>query len=290
MKNKIIKILLFLFIGLECLALTNRERIEKDLRKLNITDPTMIAQTITIDEKIGDKLLQGETIEGTLKELKKLVDKSPKNFYISYQVARYYLETEKNIEEVKKNKKYFDLYIESVLHEEEKLAMNMLYYEKIADREKFKKYYDEFSKKTSGRWMGVLILSRYKKDFISMKKEVALGLDLLKKQIKDGNKDEVTEEELFQVQNSYDSLVVQEILEKKEYQKIIDYYLNNMANENYYTTGVMMKYGDRLVGQLYFIANINNNFLNKNKENFEKIMNTKVYRELEKIGKVIINK
>lgn len=288
MKNKIIKILLFLFIGLECLALTNRERIEKDLRKLNITDPTMIAQTITIDEKIGDKLLQGETIEGTLKELKKLVDKSPKNFYISYQVARYYLETEKNIEEVKKNKKYFDLYIESVLHEEEKLAMNMLYYEKIADREKFKKYYDEFSKKTSGRWMGVLILSRYKKDFISMKKEVALGLDLLKKQIKDGNKDEVTEEELFQVQNSYDSLVVQEILEKKEYQKIIDYYLNNMANENYYTTGVMMKYGDRLVGQLYFIANINNNFLNKNKENFEKIMNTKVYRELEKIGKVII--
>lgn len=288
MKNKIIKILLFLFIGLECLALTNRERIEKDLRKLNITDPTMIAQTITIDEKIGDKLLQGETIEGTLKELKKLVDKSPKNFYISYQVARYYLETEKNIEEVKKNKKYFDLYIESVLHEEEKLAMNMLYYEKIGDREKFKKYYDEFSKKTSGRWMGVLILSRYKKDFISMKKEVALGLDLLKKQIKDGNKDEVTEEELFQVQNSYDSLVVQEILEKKEYQKIIDYYLNNMANENYYTTGVMMKYGDRLVGQLYFIANINNNFLNKNKENFEKIMNTKVYRELEKIGKVII--
>ena len=288
MKNKIIKILLFLFIGLECLALTNRERIEKDLRKLNITDPTMIAQTITIDEKIGDKLLQGETIEGTLKELKKLVDKSPKNFYISYQVARYYLETEKNIEEVKKNKKYFDLYIESVLHEEEKLAMNMLYYEKIADREKFKKYYDEFSKKTSGRWMGVLILSRYKKDFISMKKEVALGLDLLKKQIKDGNKDEVTEEELFQVQNSYDSLVVQEILEKKEYQKIIDYYLNNMANENYYTTGVMMKYGDRLVGQLYFIANINNNFLNKNKENFEKIMNTKVYKELEKIGKVII--
>ena len=288
MKNKIIKILLFLFIGLECLALTNRERIEKDLRKLNITDPTMIAQTITIDEKIGDKLLQGETIEGTLKELKKLVDKSPKNFYISYQVARYYLETEKNIEEVKKNKKYFDLYIESVLHEEEKLAMNMLYYEKIGDREKFKKYYDEFSKKTSGRWMGVLILSRYKKDFISMKKEVALGLDLLKKQIKDGNKDEVTEEELFQVQNSYDSLVVQEILEKKEYQKIIDYYLNNMANENYYTTGVMMKYGDRLVGQLYFIANINNNFLNKNKENFEKIMNTKVYKELEKIGKVII--
>ena len=34
MRSKIIKILLFLFIGLECLALTNRERIEKDLRKL----------------------------------------------------------------------------------------------------------------------------------------------------------------------------------------------------------------------------------------------------------------
>ena len=288
MKSKIIKILLFLFIGLECLAITNRERIEKDLRKLNITDSTMIAQTINIDEKLGDKLLQGETIEGTLKELKKLVDKSPKNFYISYQVARYYLETEKNIEEVKKNRKYFDLYIENTPHEEESLAMNMLYYEKIGDKEKFKKYYDEFSKKTSGRWMGVLVLARYKKDLVSIKKDVALALELLKKQIKDGNKDEVTDEELFEVQNMYDSLVVQELLEKKEYQKIVDYYLNNMANQNYYTTGIMIKYGDRIVSQLGFVTNINEKFLNKNKENFDKLTNTKVYRELEKIGKVII--
>ena len=288
MKSKIIKILLFLFVGLECLAITNRERIEKDLRKLNITDSTMIAQTINIDEKLGDKLLQGETIEGTLKELKNLVEKSPKNFYISYQVARYYLETEKDIEEVKKNRKYFDLYIENTPHEEEGLAMNMLYYEKIGDREKFKKYYDEFSKKTSGRWMGVLVLARYKKDLVSLKKDVTLALELLKKQIKDGNKDEVTDEELFVVQNMYDSLVVQELLEKKEYQKIVDYYLNNMANQNYYTTGIMIKYGDRIVSQLGFVTNINEKFLNKNKENFEKIMNTKVYRELEKVGKVII--
>jgi len=288
MKSKIIKILLFLFVGLECLAITNRERIEKDLRKLNITDSTMIAQTINIDEKLGDKLLQGETIEGTLKELKNLVEKNPKNFYISYQVARYYLETEKNIEEVKKNRKYFDLYIENTPHEEERLATDMLYYEKIGDKEKFKKYYDEFSKKTSGRWMGVLGLVRYKKDFVSIKKDVTLGLNLLKKQIKDGNKDEVTDEELFQVQNMYDSLVVQELLEKKEYQKIVDYYLNNMTNQNYYTTGVMMKYGDRLVSQLGFVTDINEKFLNKNKENFDKLTNTKVYRELEKIGKVII--
>ena len=286
MKSKIIKILLFLFIGLECLAITNRERIEKDLRKLNITDPTITAQTINVDEKLGDKLLQGETMEGTLKELKNLVDKSPKNFYISYQVARYYLETEKNIEEVKKNRKYFDLYIENTPHEEERLAMDMLYYEKIGDKEKFKKYYDEFSKKTSGRWMVVLVLARYKKDFTS----INLGLNLLKKQIKDGNKDEVTDEELFQVQNMYDSLVAQELLEKKEYQKMVDYYLNNMANQNYYTTGIMMKYGDRLVSQLGFVTDINEKFLNKNKENFEKIMNTKVYKELEKVGKVIINK
>ena len=288
MKSKIIKILLFLFVGLECLAITNRERIKKDLRKLNITDSTMIAQTINIDEKLGDKLLQGETIEGTLKELKNLVEKNPKNFYISYQVARYYLETEKNIEEVKKNRKYFDLYIKNTPYEEKGLAMNMSYYEKIGDKEKFKKYYDEFSKKTSGRWMGVLVLARYKKDLVSLKKDVTLALELLKKQIKDGNKDEVTDEELFEVQNMYDSLVLQELLEKKEYQKIVDYYLNNMANQNYYTTGVMMKYADRLVTQLSFATEVNKEFLNKNQENYKKMMNTKVYRELEKIGKVII--
>lgn len=288
MKSKIIKILLFLFIGLKCLALTNRERIEKDLRKLNINDSKIIAQTITIDEKIGDKLLQGEGVEVLLKDLKSLVAENPKNFYISYQIARYYLETEKNIEEVKKNKKYFDLYIENVPQEDEKLSMKMLYYEKVGDKVNFKKYYDEFFKKTSGKGLGVLARTKYKKDAAGIKKDFALALDLFKKEIEDGNKDEVTEEELFLIQNSYDSLVLQEMLEKKEYQKIVDYYLNNMANQNYYTTGVMMKYGDRLISQLGFITDINEKFLNKNKENFEKIMNTKVYKELEKIGKVIV--
>lgn len=288
MRSKIIKILLFLFIGLECLALTNRERIEKDLRKLNINDSKIIAQTITIDEKIGDKLLQGEGVEALLKDLKSLVAENPKNFYISYQIARYYLETEKNIEEVKKNKKYFDLYIENVPQEDEKLSMKMLYYEKVGDEENFKKYYDKFFEKTSGKGLGVLARTKYKKDAASIKKDFALALNLFKKEIEDGNKDEVTEEELFLIQNSYDSLVIQEMLEKKEYQKIIDYYLNNMANQNYYTTGVMMKYGDRLTSQFYIITNLNEKFLNKNKENLKKITNTKLYRELEKFGKVIV--
>ena len=288
MKSKIIKILLFLFVGLECLAITNRERIEKDLRKLNINDSKIIAQTITIDEKIGDKLLQGEGVEVLLKDLKSLVAENPKNFYISYQIARYYLETEKNIEEVKKNKKYFDLYIENVPQEDEKLSMKMLYYEKVGDKENFKKYYDKFFKKTSGKGLGVLARTKYKKDAASIKKDFALALDLFKKEIEDGNKDEVTEEELFLIQNSYDSLVIQEMLEKKEYQKIIDYYLNNMANQNYYTTGVMMKYRDRLTSQFYIITNLNEKFLNKNKENLKKITNTKLYRELEKFGKVIV--
>ena len=288
MRSKIIKILLFLFIGLECLAITNREKIEKDLRKLNINDSKIIAQTITIDEKIGDKLLQGEGVEVLLKDLKSLVAENPKNFYISYQIARYYLETEKNIEEVKKNKKYFDLYIENVPQEDEKLSMKMLYYEKVGDKVNFKKYYDKFFKKTSGKGLGVLARTKYKKDAASIKKDFALALDLFKKEIEDGNKDEVTEEELFLIQNSYDSLVIQEMLEKKEYQKIIDYYLNNMANQNYYTTGVMMKYGDRLTSQFYIITNLNEKFLNKNKENLKKITNTKLYRELEKFGKVIV--
>ena len=181
MKSKIIKILLFLFIGLECLALTNRERIEKDLRKLNINDSKIIAQTITIDEKIGDKLLQGEGVEVLLKDLKSLVAENPKNFYISYQIARYYLETEKNIEEVKKNKKYFDLYIENVPQEDEKLSMKMLYYEKVGDKENFKKYYDKFFKKTSGKGLGVLARTKYKKDAAGIKKDFALALDLFKK-------------------------------------------------------------------------------------------------------------
>ena len=102
MRSKIIKILLFLFIGLECLAITNREKIEKDLKRLNITDPTMIAQTILIDEKMGSDRLSREEKEIYLEDLKKLADENPKNFYLSYPIARYYLDFEDDIEEVKR--------------------------------------------------------------------------------------------------------------------------------------------------------------------------------------------
>ena len=130
MRNKIIKILFFLFIGLECLALTDREKIEKDLKRLNITDPTMITQTILIDEKMGSDRLSREEKEIYLEDLKKLADENPKNFYLSYPIARYYLEFEDNIEEVKKNRKYFDNYVDNVFHDEEKYLLNVAYFRK----------------------------------------------------------------------------------------------------------------------------------------------------------------
>ena len=120
MRSKIIKILLFLFIGLECLAITNREKIEKDLKRLNIDNASTIAQTILIDEKMGVEGLSGEEMKVYLKDLKKLADENPKNFYLSFPITRYYLEFENDIEEVKKNRKYFDNYIDNVFQDEEK--------------------------------------------------------------------------------------------------------------------------------------------------------------------------
>jgi len=85
----------------------------------------------------------------------------------------------------------------------------------------------ELSKKTFGRWMGVLGLARYKKDFVSIKKDVTLGLNLLKKQIKDGNKDEVTDEE-FEYANNYLKILKHEIEETKKQL----YYLQNKSNND----------------------------------------------------------
>ena len=60
-----------------------------------------------------------------------------------------------------------------------------------------------------------------------------------------------------------------------------------MANKDYYTQGVLTKYSGRLTSQLYYIIEINQNYLNKNKENIKKIRSSKVYTELERIGKII---
>ena len=287
MRSKVIKILLFLFIGLECLALTNREKIEKDLKRLNITDPTMIAQTILIDEKLGSDRLSREEKAIYLEDLKKLADENPKNFYLSYPIARYYLDFEDDIEEVKKNRKYFDNYVDNVFQDEEKYLLNISYYKKIGDKEKAEKYYDEYIKKFSNKWSGKITLAKYETDQEKVKKYVKEGFELLKKDIKNGNKDEVTDEEYFAIQNVYDNIMIQEILEKNQYQKAIDYYLDNMANKDYYTQGVLIKYSNRLAAQLYFVIEINQKYLNKNKENIKKIRSSKVYKELERIGKII---
>ena len=283
MRSKIIKILLFLFIGLECLAITNREKIEKDLKRLNITDPTMIAQTILIDEKMGSDRLSREEKEIYLEDLKKLADENPKNFYLSYPIARYYLDFEDDIEEVKKNRKYFDNYVDNVFQDEEKYLLNISYYRKIGDKEKAKKYYDDFMKKYANKWSGKIKLAgEYETDQEKVKKYVKEGFELLKKDIKNGNKDEVTDEEFFIAQIAYEQMMIQEILEKKEYQKAVDYYLDNIANKDYYTQSVLNMYGRKLAFQLHLIIQINEKHLNKNKENIKKIRDSKVYKELEK--------
>ena len=287
MRSKIIKILLFLFIGLECLAITNREKIEKDLKRLNIDNASTIAQTILMDEKMGVEGLSGEEMKVYLKDLKKLADENPKNFYLSFPIARYYLEFENDIEEVKKNRKYFDNYIDNVFQDEEKYVLNISYYEKIGDKEKAKKYFDEFEKKYANKWTGKIILAGYESDPEKAKKYIKEGIELLKRDVKSGNKDEVTDEEYLAIQNVYDNIMIQEILEKNQYQKVIDYYLDNMANKDYYTQGVLIKYSNRLAAQLYFVIEINQKYLNKNKENIKKIRSSKVYKELERIGKII---
>ena len=288
MRSKIIKILLFLFIGLECLAITNREKIEKDLKRLNITDPTMIAQTILIDEKMGSDRLSREEKEIYLEDLKKLADENPKNFYLSYPIARYYLDFEDDIEEVKKNRKYFDNYVDNVFQDEEKYLLNISYYRKIGDKEKAKKYYDDFMKKYANKWSGKIRLAgEYETDQEKVKKYVKEGFELLKKDIKNGNKDEVTDEEFFIAQIAYEQMMIQEILEKKEYQKAVDYYLDNIANKDYYTQSVLNMYGRKLAFQLHLIIQINEKHLNRNKENIKKIRDSKVYKELEKMGEII---
>ena len=288
MKSKIIKILLFLFVGLECLAITNREKIEKDLKRLNITDPTMIAQTILIDEKMGSDRLSREEKEIYLEDLKKLADENPKNFYLSYPIARYYLDFEDDIEEVKKNRKYFDNYVDNVFQDEEKYLLNISYYRKIGDKEKAKKYYDDFMKKYANKWSGKIKLAgEYETDQEKVKKYVKEGFELLKKDIKNGNKDEVTDEEFFIAQIAYEQMMIQEILEKKEYQKAVDYYLDNIANKDYYTQSVLNMYGRKLAFQLHLIIQINEKHLNRNKENIKKIRDSKVYKELEKMGEII---
>ena len=118
-------------------------------------------------------------------------------------------------------------------------------------------------------------------------KKILLMLLLCLAVVSCGKKDEVTDEEFFIAQIAYEQMMIQEILEKKEYQKAVDYYLDNIANKDYYTQSVLNMYGRKLAFQLHLIIQINEKHLNKNKENIKKIRDSKVYKELEKMGEII---
>lgn len=283
--KKIFKIIvLFLVIVGETFSITTREKIERDLRKLNV-DENLIIQTIAIEEQMADKTFEGPFAETNIKKVKKLADRNLENYHLISHLVKYYLGPS-TVEEAKINKKYIDAYLANVPDEWERLAVKISYNEKIGNIEESQKYYQEFVQKFSNKGIGQFFLANFKTSLLEKKESLAKALNLFKREIANGNKEEITEEEIFLFQNTYDLFVLEEFIQNQQFQKVIDYYIQNMANQSSYSHGVIEMYQDRLVNQMSTIANINQNFLNNNKANLQKIQSSKLFIELEARGRV----
>lgn len=283
--KKIFKIIvLFLVIVGETFSITTREKIERDLRKLNV-DENLIIQTIAIEEQMADKTFEGPFAETNINKVKKLADRNLENYHLISHLVKYYLGPS-TVEEAKINKKYIDAYLANVPDEWERLAVKISYNEKIGNIEESQKYYQEFVQKFSNKGIGQFFLANFKTSLLEKKESLAKALNLFKREIANGNKEEITEEEMFLFQNTYDLFVLEEFIQNQQFQKVIDYYIQNMANQSSYSHGVIEMYQDRLVNQMSTIANINQNFLNNNKANLQKIQSSKLFIELEARGRV----
>lgn len=284
--KRILKVLgVFFIVAMQAFALTAREKIDRDLRKLNVAED-LIVQTIELEEEMADKTFVGPFAEAYVNQVRELADRDLRNYHLISHLVRYYLEAS-TVKDARENKKYIDVYLENVPQEWEQLAVKISYNQKIGNIEESRKYYQEFTKKYGDKGIGKFFLTNFKTDLSEIKSDLAEALKLFKKEIAAGNKDDITDEEMFLFQNTYDIVALEELFQKNQYQKAIDYYLKNMANQSNYSQGVMNIFGDRLTSQLFMIANINQEFLNNNEDNIREIKNSKVFYELERTGKIV---
>ena len=290
MMKKILLILTMLFgISFGANAFTRKDYIQENLSKLGIKQE-IINETIKLDKEIGTRLIfegDEQLLRKWIEKAEKILKKDKRNF-----VAANFLADNQMVIGQGSDNKYREIFQKYTPYESERLLSLNAYYMAIGDNKKAEETFNKIKSKFQNTL--ILKIAEMNKLANSYKggndKNTMLKINTLRREIvEELNSEKVKREYGITDEIAYSfklMIILNDILEyygKEEYQKEVDLYLKKVADVK--VPEGLIDYNIKISSMILLAvldANDEIKDTKKAKENFDKIEQYQMYKQLEK--------
>ena len=285
MKKILLILTVFFIINFSTNAFTRKEYIQENLSRLGINQD-IIDETIMQDMAIGTNNYfeeNDDVLELQLKMAENLLKRDERNF-----IAADFIITNFQIRNKKEYKKYLELFEKYNPYKPVTLLNWDSYYTNIENKKEAEKYLNKI-KSEYGNDTFILKIAELNRAVINKAPEEKITvlraevIELAKSE-KAKRKYGITDEEVDSLRLSNTFVQIVKLMQKKEYQKTMELYLNQLGNVKMSKNSV--KYNSSIASiVLFFLSTANNEIQDekKAKEYFDKIAQTDLYKRVYEI-------
>lgn len=285
MKKILLILTVFFIINFSTNAFTRKEYIQENLSRLGVNQD-IIDETIMQDMAIGTNNYfeeNDDVLELQLKMAENLLKRDERNF-----IAADFIITNFQIRNKKEYKKYLELFEKYNPYKPVTLLNWDSYYTNIENKKEAEKYLNKI-KSEYGNDTFILKIAELNRAVINKAPEekiTALRAEVIElaKSEKAKRKYGITDEEVDSLRLANTFVQIVELMKKKEYQKTMELYLNQLGNVKMSKNSV--KYNSSIASiVLFFLSTANNEIQDekKAKEYFDKIAQTDLYKRVYEI-------
>ena len=285
MKKILLILTVFFIINFSTNAFTRKEYIQENLSRLGINQD-IIDETIIQDMAIGTNNYfeeNDDVLELQLKMAENLLKRDERNF-----IAADFIITNFQIRNKKEYKKYLELFEKYNPYKPVTLLNWDSYYTNIENKKEAEKYLNKI-KSEYGNDTFILKIAELNRAVINKAPEEKITvlraevIELAKSE-KAKRKYGITDEEVDSLRLANTFVQIVKLMQKKEYQKTMELYLNQLGNVKMSKNSV--KYNSSIASiVLFFLSTANNEIQDekKAKEYFDKIAQTDLYKRVYEI-------
>ncbi len=285
MKKILLILTVFFIINFSTNAFTRKEYIQENLSRLGVNQD-IIDETIMQDMAIGTNNYfeeNDDVLELQLKMAENLLKRDERNF-----IAADFIITNFQIRNKKEYKKYLELFEKYNPYKPVTLLNWDSYYTNIENKKEAEKYLNKI-KSEYGNDTFILKIAELNRAVINKAPEEKITvlraevIELAKSE-KAKRKYGITDEEVDSLRLANTFVQIVKLMQKKEYQKTMELYLNQLGNVKMSKNSV--KYNSSIASiVLFFLSTANNEIQDekKAKEYFDKIAQTDLYKRVYEI-------
>ena len=285
MKKILLILTVFFIMNFSTNAFTRKEYIQENLSRLGVNQD-IIDETIMQDMAIGTNNYfeeNDDVLELQLKMAENLLKRDERNF-----IAADFIITNFQIRNKKEYKKYLELFEKYNPYKPVTLLNWDSYYTNIENKKEAEKYLNKI-KSEYGNDTFILKIAELNRAVINKvpeEKITVLRAEVIElaKSEKAKRKYGITDEEVDSLRLANTFVQIVKLMQKKEYQKTMELYLNQLGNVKMSKNSV--KYNSSIASiVLFFLSTANNEIQDekKAKEYFDKIAQTDLYKRVYEI-------